>query len=51
MATTRTMTAAPTPRWFRFGLRTMFVVVALFLGWLSWNLPKAVEREKFLKAM
>lgn len=46
------MTRAPKRRWFRFSLRALFVVVtacALFLGWLSWNLPKVLERDRFLK--
>jgi hypothetical protein len=37
----------PTPsrrRWFRFSLRTMFVVVTLFALWLGWELNYVRER-------
>ena len=45
------MTPVPKRRW-SYSLRTLFVVVtvlALLLGWLSWNLPKVLERDRFLK--
>ena len=31
------MTSAPNRRWFRWSLRTMFVVVTVFCVWLGWN--------------
>ena len=42
------MTAAPKRRWFRFSLRTMFVVVTVVACWLGWNLHQVRQREKFL---
>jgi hypothetical protein len=33
----RKMVAAPKRRWFRFSLRTMFVVVTITCGWLSYE--------------
>jgi len=29
--------ARPTPRWFRFSLRTLFVAIAWFGVWLGWQ--------------
>ena len=44
------MTAPPKRRWFRFSLRTMFVVVTVFGVWLGWNLQIVRERNA-VKAM
>jgi uncharacterized membrane protein YecN with MAPEG domain len=40
--------STPTKRlgWFRFSLRTLFIVVAIFGGWLSWELQVVRERQK-----
>lgn len=38
----------PKRRWFRFSLRTLFVVVALFGCWLGWNLYRVNERDRCL---
>jgi hypothetical protein len=46
------MTAPLKRRWFRFGLRTMFVVVtvlAIPLGWLVWQMQIVRERKAVLK--
>ena len=32
-------------RWFRFSLRTMFVVVTMFACWLGWNLHVVQNRQ------
>ena len=38
------------PRWFRFSLRTLFVVVTIFGVWLGWQLKWIRERREFLAA-
>jgi len=41
------MTAAPNRRWFRFSLRTLFVVMTLagaLIGWLVWELRYIHDR-------
>jgi len=46
------MSEAPKRRWFRFSLRTMFVVVtlvAVFLAWLGWELSYIRERKAWLR--
>lgn len=45
------MTPAPKRRWFKFSLRTLFVVmtvVAATLGWLSWRFEQARERRTIM---
>jgi hypothetical protein len=45
------MTALPKRRWFRFGLRTMFVVLAVLaipLDWLAWQIQIVRERKAVL---
>ncbi len=47
------MNAAPTRRWFRFSLRTLFVVLtvsAVFLGWFAYQLNWIRQRREFLKS-
>ena len=41
------MTPAPKRRWFRFSLRTLFVVVTMFgvACWLGWNLRVVRQRD------
>ena len=39
---------APKRRWFRWSLRTMFVVVTLFAVWLGYSLNWIRERDKIL---
>lgn len=39
---------APKRRWFRFGLRTMFVVVTVFACWLGYQLNWIRQRHAFL---
>ena len=36
-------------RWFRFSLRTLFVLLTLFGVWLGWNLPQVRKREAMLR--
>ena len=43
------MTAPPKRRWFRFSLRTMFVVVTIFGVWLGWQLKIVRERKAILR--
>ena len=38
------MTAPPKRRWFRFSLRTMFVLVTVFAIWLGWNVRQVRQR-------
>jgi hypothetical protein len=48
------MTTAPKRRWFRFSLRTLFVVVtvaALFLGWIGVSLKQARQRTDVLQSL
>src|SRR4249919_3316018 len=45
------MTALPKRRWFRFSLRTMFVVVTIFGVWLGWQLNIVRERKAILVEM
>jgi hypothetical protein len=44
-------TQTPPRRWFRYSLRTMFVVVTLFALWLGWELKFIRDRRSFLKSM
>jgi hypothetical protein len=44
---TNAVTPAPHRRWFRFSLRTLFVVVTVFACWLGWNV-NAVQKRKHL---
>jgi hypothetical protein len=45
----------PKPRrWFRFSLRTMFVLVTVacgFLGWLGWNWQIVLERKAVFRSL
>jgi hypothetical protein len=47
------MTTTPTTprRWFRYSLRTMFVIVTLFAFWLGWELKFIRDRRAFVAAM
>jgi hypothetical protein len=40
---------APRRRWFRFSLRTLFVVVTVLACWLSWNRSLVQRRRPFLE--
>jgi hypothetical protein len=40
------MTSAPKRRWFRFSLRTLFVVVTVFGIWLGWQLHFVTRRKQ-----
>lgn len=42
------MTPAPKRRWFRFSLRTLFVVVTVFCSWLGYELNWIRERHELL---
>src|SRR5438128_2274316 len=42
------MSAFPTRRWFRFSLRTIFVVVTVLAIALGWNAHRLRERQKLL---
>jgi hypothetical protein len=42
------MTTAPTRRWFRWSLRTMFVVVTVLACWLGWTLHQWQNRRQLL---
>jgi hypothetical protein len=50
----KTMTPAPKRRWFRFSLRTLFVVVttfvviSAFVWWVEWNMAQVRHREQML---
>ena len=35
-------------RWLQLSLRTMFVIIALFGGWLAWQLHVVSERREFI---
>jgi hypothetical protein len=39
------MTSAPKRRWFRFSLRTLFVVVTVIACWLGWNVHVVRQRQ------
>jgi hypothetical protein len=43
------MPTPPSRRWFRFSLRTIFVVVTVFAVWLGWELKFIRDRKVFLK--
>src|SRR4051812_27174232 len=43
------MTSAPNRRWFRFRLRTLFVMVTVFGCSLAWNLPSVRARHEALQ--
>jgi len=45
------MITAPKRRWFRYSLRTLFVVVTLFACWLGWNPSRIRERERVMKVV
>lgn len=40
--------AKPTPRWFRFSLRTLFVAIAWFGVWLGWQVHIIAVRNDFV---
>ncbi len=40
----------PRRRWFRFSLRTLFVVVTVFAVWLGWNARQVRQRERMLQS-
>ena len=42
------MTDKPTRRWFRFGLRTLFVVMTLVAVWLGWQASIVRERNALI---
>jgi hypothetical protein len=42
------MTPALKHRWFRYSLRTLFVVVTLFACWLAYSLTWVRQRHEFL---
>ena len=47
------MTPAPKRHWFRFSLRTLFVVVTVFavpLGWVAYQLNWIRQRREFIRA-
>jgi hypothetical protein len=44
------MTCAPQRRWFRFSLRTLFVVVTVIACWLGWNV-QIVRRRTATRAI
>ncbi len=41
------MTHAAKRRWFRFSLRTLFVVVTVFGVWLGWEIKYVRDRRRF----
>ena len=41
-------TCTPRRRWFRFGLRTMFVVLTVFTLWLGWQAKIVRDRKEAL---
>ena len=43
------MSEAPKRRWFRFSLRTLFVVVTVCCVWLGWQLHIVRERQAMLR--
>src|SRR4249920_2312085 len=45
------MTAPPKRRWFRFSLRTMFIVVTIFGVWLGWQLQIVRERKELIRLL
>jgi hypothetical protein len=45
------MNDQPRRRWFRFSLRTMFVIVTLFACWIGWQTSIVRERKAVLKEM
>ena len=45
------MNVRPRPRWWRFSLRTMFVVVTLLCCWLGWESNIVRQRQSLLKEL
>ena len=43
------MTDKPRPRWFRFSLRTLFIVVTLLCCWLGWEISVVRHRQAVRK--
>lgn len=43
------MPHVPNRRWFKFSLRTMFVVTTVLACWLGWNLHRVRQREEILQ--
>ena len=39
----------PSRRWFRFSLRTLFVVAAMICCWLGWNVNAVQNRKRLLR--
>jgi hypothetical protein len=48
---TANMTTSPNRRWFRYSLRTLFIVVTIFGIWFGWNLKTVRERKAVLVAL
>ncbi|MGD9721181.1 MAG: hypothetical protein AB7O59_03890 [Pirellulales bacterium] len=44
------MTPTPKRRWFRWSLRTMFVVVTVLGGWLAYQVNWIAQRHQFLES-
>ncbi len=44
-----TATNKPRRRWFRFSLRTLFVLMTLLCVWLGWNVYQVRQREAVLQ--
>lgn len=44
-------TVGPRRRWFRFSLRTLFVLLTVFACWLGWNVHRSQERMRILRQL
>ena len=42
------MSDAPKRRWFRYSLRTLAIVIAIFACWLGWNANQVRERREMI---
>src|SRR5262249_14468208 len=47
-AAVRVVTLTPRRRWFRWSLRTMFVVLTAFCLWLGWNVNAVQQRKRLM---
>ena len=51
MKTGTYLSVSPKRRWFRFSLRTLFLVVTVFCLWLGWQASVVRERKSLLRSL